>query len=123
MNAPRRLQMGAGTQAKDEALDKALRAVADANRRAILSLVRSGPKPVGDIARELGLSQQVTSHHLQVLRAAGLASSTRAGKQHLFVVETDGLAAVQSFLNEFWPTRLAALKQAVEARKGRQGDG
>jgi hypothetical protein len=25
---------------------------------------------------------------------------------------------VQAFLNEFWPTKLAALKAAVEARKG-----
>lgn len=115
--------MPAPNPAQDEALDKALRAVADGNRRAILSLVRSGPRSVGDIAQALGLSQQVTSHHLQVLRAAGLASSTRAGKQHLFVVETDGLAAVQSFLNEFWPTRLAALKEAVETRKGKRDDG
>lgn len=99
-------------------LDRALRAVADANRRAILAVVRSGPRSVGQIAQEVGLSQQVTSHHLGVLRAARLARSTRAGKHHLFVIETDGLAAVQAYLNEFWPTKLAALKAAVESRKG-----
>ena len=79
----------------DQELDLALRAVADRNRRAILSIVRIGPRSVGEIAVELALSQQVASHHLQVLRRAKLASSKRVGKQQFFVVETDGLAAVQ----------------------------
>lgn len=103
-------------------LDRALRAVADANRRAILAAIRGGPLSVGRIAEEVGLSQQVTSHHLGVLKAARLASCTRVGKQHLFSTEVDGWAVVQTFLDEFWPTRLAALKVAVEARKaGRDG--
>ena len=102
--------------------DQALRALADANRRAILSVVRSGPRSVGQIAEELGLSQQTTSHHLGVLRAAGLASGTRVGTRHLFAVNTDGLAAVRAYLDEFWPTRLAALKTAIEAGNG-GGDG
>lgn len=106
---------------EDEALDRALRAVADRNRRAILSVVRNSPRSVGDIANELGLSQQVTSHHLQVLRAAKLASSTRVGKQQFFVVETDGLTAVQAFLSEFWPSKLDALKAAVEAKVRKDG--
>lgn len=100
----------------DSELDQALRAVADRNRRAILSVVRTKPRSVNEIAAELGLSQQVTSHHLQVLRGARLASSTRMGKQQLFAVETDGLAAVQAFLNDFWPDKLSALKAAVEAK-------
>ena len=103
-------------------LDQALRALADANRRAILAVVRSGPRPVGQIAEEVGLSQQTTSHHLGVLRAAGLASSTREGTRHLFAVDTDGLAAVRSYLDEFWPSKLAALKTVIESRHG-GGDG
>ena len=103
-------------------LDRALRALADANRRAILAVVRSGPRPVGQIAEEVGLSQQTTSHHLGVLRAAGLATSTEEGTRHLFSVSTDGLEAVRSYLEEFWPVRLAALKTAVESRhRGRDG--
>lgn len=98
-------------------LDQALRALADANRRAILAVVRSGARSVGEIAEELGLSQQTTSHHLGVLRAAGLASGTRVGTRHLFAVNTDGLAAVRGYLDEFWPTKLAALKAAVEGRR------
>lgn len=103
-------------------LDRSLRALADGNRRAILAVVRSRPRSVGEIAAQLGLSQQTTSHHLGVLRAAGLASSTREGTRHLFSVRPDGLAAVRSYLDEFWPTKLGALKAAVEAKEG-AGDG
>ena len=108
--------MGAGASA-DADLDSALRALADVNRRAILRLIRSAPQPVGAIADELGLSQQTTSHHLGVLRKAGLAVGTREGTRHLFAVDTDGLAAVRSYLDDFWPSRLAALKSAIEARE------
>lgn len=89
--------------------DPALRALADRHRRAILRVVRTEPRAVGEIATEVGLSQQATSHHLGVLRAAGLVSSTRAGTRHLFAVNTDGLTAVRSYLDEFWPNKLAAL--------------
>lgn len=98
-------------------LDLALRALADPNRRAILAVVRAGPRPVGQIAEQVGLSQQTTSHHLGVLRSAGLASRTTEGTRHLFAINTDGLAAVRSYLDDFWPTKLAALKAAIEARE------
>jgi hypothetical protein len=60
-----------------------------------------------------------------VLHTAGLARGTREGTRHLFAVDTDGLAAVRSYLDGFWPTRLAALKAAVESGSGgqRSGDG
>ncbi len=101
-------------------LDLVLRALADGNRRAILATVRSRPRPVGELAHEVGLSQQATSHHLRVLSAAGLARGTREGTRHLFAVNTHGLAAVRSYLDGFWPDRLAALKSAVES--GAAGD-
>lgn len=99
-------------------LDLALRALADGNRRAILRVIRSAPLPVGAIAEAAGLSQQTTSHHLGVLRRAGLAVSTREGTRHLFSVDTDGLSAVRSYLDDFWPSKLATLKSVIEAREG-----
>ena len=103
-----------------EAIDPevALDALADRNRRSILRLIRSGPLPVGAIAEQTGLSQQTASHHLGVLRKAGLAVSTKDGTRHLFAVNVDGLAAVRSYLDDFWPSKLAALKAAVEAGEG-----
>ena len=98
-------------------LDLALRALADGNRRAILRVIRADPQPVGVVAEEVGLSQQTASHHLGVLRKAGLAIGTREGTRHLFAVDTDGLAAVRSYLDDFWPGKLADLKTAIESRQ------
>ncbi|MGO4102470.1 ArsR/SmtB family transcription factor [Leifsonia sp. YAF41] len=100
-------------------LDQALRALADANRRAILTEIQSSPRSVGEIAGGVGLSQQTTSHHLGVLRSAGLVVETRAGTRHLFLVNDDGFGAVRSYLDGFWPGKLAALQTAVEAGRDR----
>lgn len=97
-------------------VDDALSALADGNRRSILAVIRSGSCPVGQIARETGLSQQATTYHLGVLRAAGLVSGQRSGTRHLFIIDTDGLAAVRRYLDQFWPDRLTALKAAVESK-------
>jgi DNA-binding transcriptional ArsR family regulator len=97
-----------------EPLDATLRALADGNRRAILEVVRDRPLAVGEIAGEMAMSQQATSHHLRVLRGAGLVTEHREGTRHLFVVRTDGLDVVRQYLEGFWPDRLAALKAAAE---------
>lgn len=100
-------------------LDVTLRALADGNRRAILDVVRDRPHAVGEIAAEMEMSQQAVSHHLGVLRGAGLVAETRDGTRHLFLVRADGFDVVRQFVEGFWPERLAALKAAAEkeARK------
>ena len=100
----------------DGAIDQVLRALADGNRRAILGVIRTTPRPVGEVAKDVGLSQQATSHHLRVLRTAGLVTETREGTRHLFAVNSDGFSAVRSYLNDFWPVKLLALRDAVESR-------
>lgn len=100
-------------------LDATLRALADRSRRAILAVVRDRPHAVGEVAARMAMSQQAVSHHLRVLRAAGLVTEQREGARHLFAVRADGFSAVREFLDEFWPTRLAALKRAAERSAGK----
>ena len=106
---------GAAAIAKPDHLEVALRALAEPNRRRILALVRDQPRAVGEIAEHLAMSQQAVSFHLRVLRGAGLVNEQRERTRHLFGVRTDGLLTVRDFLDGFWPTHLAALKQAAEA--------
>lgn len=103
------------------ALDQTFHALAEPNRRAILAVVRNQRCSVGEIADTLGLSQQIVSHHLKVLRAAGLVTSSRSGTRHLFAVCVEGLAVGKGFFDDFWPERLSALKRAVESST-RSGD-
>ena len=100
-------------------LDEAFHALSDGNRRAILAAIRGGRRPVGEIARALGVSQQVVSHHLKVLRRAGLVSSSRVGTRQLYAVRVEGLAVGKAFFDDFWPERLSRLKAAVEEAESR----
>jgi len=86
----------------------------DPNRRAILGVVRGGHRAVGEIAIELGLSQQIVSYHLKVLHAAGLVTGSRSGTRHLYAVRVEGLAVGKSFFDDFWPEWLSNLKSAAE---------
>ena len=104
---------------QSKAVDGALHALSDGTRRRILEQVRDRPFAVGEIAQQLGISQQIVSHHLRVLRGAGLVTERRERTRHLFLVRTDGLAAVRYFLDGFWPAHLAGLKRAAEADAGR----
>jgi DNA-binding transcriptional ArsR family regulator len=103
-------------------LDRTFHALADPHRRAILSSIRDQRCAVGEIATALGLSQQIVSHHLKVLRTAGLVTGSRSGTRHLFAVRGEGLAVGKGFFEDFWPERLSALKRAVES-SGRSSDG
>lgn len=60
-------------------LYEALKAIADANRLRILCLLFQGEKCVCDIEEQLRISQPLTSHHLSVLREAGLVGVRRSG--------------------------------------------
>ncbi len=101
------------------AVDGALQALSDSTRRRILARVRDRPLAVGELALQLGISQQIASHHLKVLKGAGLVSERRERTRHLFVVRTDGLVAVRDFLDGFWPAHLTGLKRAAEAEARR----
>ena len=94
--------------------DAALKALAEPNRRAILTLVSDGARSVGDIAAHFEITPQAVSQHLRVLRDAGLVDEQREGTRHLFVVRPEGFAAVQEFLADFWTRHLGQLKETAE---------
>ena len=58
--------------------------VAEPNRRAILSLLLSSERSVGEIERELRLSQPSVSKHLRVLREAGFVESRIEAQRRLY---------------------------------------
>lgn len=58
-----------------------LKVLADPTRLTVLEALLSGPQHVGQMNERLGLEQSLLSHHLKVLRAAGLVESVRDGKR------------------------------------------
>ena len=59
---------------------QSFKALSDPVRREILSLLRRGPMAAGDIAAHFAVSGATVSHHLSVLRDAGLVLDDRQGK-------------------------------------------
>jgi len=57
-----------------------LKVLADETRLEVVRQLMAGPKHVGQINASLGLEQSLLSHHLRVLREAGLVLAERDGK-------------------------------------------
>ena len=57
-----------------------LKVLADETRLAVVERLLNGPKHVGEINETLGVEQTLLSHHLKVLRDAGLVTAERNGK-------------------------------------------
>jgi ArsR family transcriptional regulator len=67
------------------------RALGDANRQRILQMLLQGEMCVGDIVAAFEMSQPTISHHLSVLRQAGLVTSRRDGKQVYYAINRDNV--------------------------------
>ncbi len=91
--------------------------VAEPSRRAILDLLLSGPRPVGELVRETGLSQPNTSRHLRLLREAGLVERTVDGQRRMYAVRGEGFAELARWLAPYvllWQRGLGALETHLE---------
>ena len=56
------------------------KALSDPTRRAVLELLRNGAQTAGDIGAHFDMTGATVSHHLAVLKEAGLVSDDRQGK-------------------------------------------
>ena len=75
-----------------ERLATILKGLADPSRLAIVRvLARDGPMNVGQIRDVVGQSQPAVSHHLSLLRSAGLVRRSRSGKFNVYELDGDGL--------------------------------
>ena len=59
---------------------ESFKALGDPTRREILRLLRDGAKTAGEIGGHFDMTGATVSHHLSVLRQAGLISDDRRGK-------------------------------------------
>ncbi|HEV3471715.1 MAG TPA: metalloregulator ArsR/SmtB family transcription factor [Actinomycetota bacterium] len=97
--------------------ETALDALGDGTRRAVLAILKDGPRSVADIAATLPVSRPAVSQHLKVLQGAGLVSHERAGTRRLYRVELDALGELRAFFDRFWDEALANFKELAEREK------
>ena len=91
-------------------------ALGDRTRRTIFKRIARRPCAVGELARELPVTRPAVSHHLKVLKDAGLVTDVADGSRRVYHVNPDGLRALRADLDQFWSSALVALKATVEQR-------
>ncbi len=91
--------------------------VAEPNRRAILSLLLSADRSVGEIERELHLSQPSVSKHLKVLRDAGFVEARIDAQRRLYRLRPEPLMELDAWLvpfRRFWSKHIDALERHLD---------
>lgn len=95
------LAVGVPDDEESARLAAAFRALGDPVRLRLLGLLMAAPDGevcACDLALPLDRSQPTVSHHLKVLREAGLVSATRRGTNIFYAARTDQLAALRGLL-------------------------
>jgi DNA-binding transcriptional ArsR family regulator len=96
----------------DSGLDQIFAALADPTRRAILTLLMTGDRTVGELAQPHAMSLAAISKHIHILAAAGLVRQEKAGRVVTCRILPDGLRAAGIWLpggGGFDAAHLAAL--------------
>jgi DNA-binding transcriptional ArsR family regulator len=101
----------------------ALAALADPTRRRVFERLKSGPRPVGAIARGLPVSRPAVSQHLKALKEAGLVADRPEGTRRVYYIDPHGLGVLRKWLDQFWDEALAAFQAEVEKASSEKEQG
>jgi DNA-binding transcriptional ArsR family regulator len=98
-------------------MESAFQIIAEPSRRAILSLLVSSEQSVGEIERQLRMTQPTVSKHLRVLREAGFVESTVDAQRRLYRLKPESLQEVDMWLAQFrrfWSGHVDALERHLD---------
>jgi DNA-binding transcriptional ArsR family regulator len=94
--------------------ERALDALGDPTRRAVLKRLRAGARSVGEIAEGMEVSRPAVSQHLKVLKAARLVTVHAVGTRRVYTVDGSGIVSLRKWLEGFWDETLNAFKAVAE---------
>jgi DNA-binding transcriptional ArsR family regulator len=105
-------------------LDGVWKSLSDPTRRAILDLLRVGPRPTTEIVETFPrLSRFGVMKHLEVLRQAGLVNTREEGRQRMNSLNAVPIRKIYerwvSPFREFWSDELLRIKEAAEKTSSR----
>ena len=91
--------------------------IAEPNRRAILSLLASSERCVGEIESRLRMPQTSVSKHLRVLREAGFVEARVEAQRRVYALRPEPLMEVDAWLEpfrRFWTPHIDALERHLD---------
>lgn len=103
-------------------LDRTLAALSDPGRRAIVELLRGGPRRPSEVADALAMSRPSLSRHVRVLRTAGLVEEESLeddARAHLVRLRRAPFRQLGAWVGEveaFWDEKLEGFKAHAEKR-------
>ena len=83
---------------RPHANESVFRAIADPTRRRIIEVLRKGERSVIDLAKALGRNLPNLSHHLTVLRTAGVVHQRRVGRSRMYQLDAGMLRGAAAWL-------------------------
>jgi DNA-binding transcriptional ArsR family regulator len=98
-------------------MESAFAVLAEPSRRAILSLLASSERSVGEIETKLRMPQPSVSKHLRILRQAGFVESRVDAQRRLYRVRPEPLMEVDEWLapfRRFWSAHFDALERHLD---------
>jgi DNA-binding transcriptional ArsR family regulator len=98
---------------------KVFEAIADPTRRELLDLLAQREHSVNDLVAQFRVTQPAVSHHLAILRHAGLVRNRRAGRQRLYRLHGRPLREVYDWVSHyerFWTDKLSALGEHLRRK-------
>jgi DNA-binding transcriptional ArsR family regulator len=102
-------------------VDAALKALAEPRRREMLRLVWSQELPATEIANRFrDVTRPAISQHLSVLKDADLVTERRDGTRRLYRANTNTMAELRAFLDDYWMSGLERLRDVAEAAETRK---
>jgi DNA-binding transcriptional ArsR family regulator len=101
--------------------------IAEPNRRAILGLLASSERSVGELEQRLRMPQTSVSKHLRVLRDAGLVEARVEAQRRVYRIVPAQLREVDDWIapfRRFWSAHVDALERHLDqlnppAKKGK----
>jgi DNA-binding transcriptional ArsR family regulator len=100
-----------------QGMESVFEIIAEPNRRAILGLLVASEQSVGEIERQLRMSQPTVSKHLRVLREAGFVESTVDAQRRLYRLKPEPLQELDAWLEpfrRFWNEHVDALEHYLD---------
>ena len=94
--------------------DAAFAALSDPTRREVFQRLQGGGLSVREIAQNLPVSRPAVSQHLKVLKDAGLVADRSQGTRRIYWIDPHGLAAIRTWIDQFWTVALQAYAHEVE---------
>ena len=106
--------------------DAIWKALADPTRRAILDLLREGPRPTTVIVEAFPhLSRFGVMKHIEVLRVAGLINTREEGRQRINSLNAVPIRQIyerwMSRYSEYWSDHLLRIQEDAQASRPKRG--